>query len=478
MKNSLKLEKVYQSLVNQSLEQRSQCNFFFPSINDTLLIFQFHLRHSSTHYQNQSDSNIQEQFREITHFPVDINDNSFEVYLCSIDGFQNTEITSTEVYFEPVSYTPAIRAVETSSRLPNICHLNFSDLENKWISIGNMSESLMNQRSIFIPEDNSILVMGGTQDEFLFSNKIQKYQLINQSLILNFSSSMNIKRNLYSADRLSLSGLILLIATSEEQSIAELFDPISSHTTSIEMLTNRRFYTSVVLPKEDRIILIGGNNYSSTVLSTGDVFNGTHFLPILNKMMVKRIYHTATYIPTMNKILITGGRDNENDGKNTYDTIEFYDITSNMFERIPNITMSIARARHTATYIPFPIDKVLIIGGETNDINYLDSCELFDIQTLSFTKQGTIAYGRSDHHAALLNNNNDILITDGISNSMSIISSEVFSLKTMSSCPTATMNTLRERFTSTLIPLTGEVLVCGGRDIFYNTLNSCELYIP
>ena len=346
-----------------------------------------------------------------------------------------------------------------------------------------MSDAIMDHRSTFVLEENSIFITGGAKDQLLFSNAVQNYEFANQSLSLRANKSMIVKRVLHAADRLPLSGLILLtgttpISTSKEQTIAELLDPISGQTKAIEMLTNRRFHTSVVIPTEDKVVLIGGSNYSSTVLSTGDVFNGTHFIPVLNTMMVQRIYHTATYIPTLNKILIIGGRDAEHSERNTYNTIEFYDVTSNMFERLPNITMTTARARHTATYIPSPVNKLLIIGGENNESHYLDSCELFDIQTLRFTKYGNINFGRYDHQAILLNNHNNILITDGISNSISIIQSEIFSLKTMSACQAGEMNTLRERFTSTLIPSTGEVLVCGGRDIFYSALNSCELYVP
>ncbi|CAF0793166.1 unnamed protein product [Adineta ricciae] len=501
--DTLQLEKVYQELA-----QQSQCNYFLPSIDDTLFVFQFHLRHSSSVCKNQLcrkklDASVYHQLHTITYFPIQISySTTLELNLCSIVGFPNTgnyskccskknqyschftrETSSTDLYTDPISWAPAVRIVTTSAPSASICQSNSSDRRNKWIIVGNMSEAIMDHRSTLVLEENSILITGGAKDQLFFSDAVQNYQFANQSLLLRVNKSMIVKRFLHSTDRLPLSGLILLtgttpISTSKEQTIAELLDPISGQTKSIEMLTNRRFHTSVVIPTDDKVVLIGGNNYSSTVLSTGDVFNGTHFIPILNTMMVQRIYHTATYIPTLNKVLIIGGRDAEHSERNTYNTIEFYDVTSNMFERLPNITMTTARARHTATYIPSPVNKLLIIGGENNESHYLDSCELFDIQTLTFTKYGNINFGRYDHQAILLNNHNNILITDGISNSISIIQSEIFSLKTMSACQAGEMNTLRERFTSTLIPSTGEVLVCGGRDVFYSALNSCELYVP
>ncbi|CAF1354953.1 unnamed protein product [Adineta steineri] len=489
-KNILQLEKKYQNIVKQAFDKRpTQCTFFFPNINDTLLTFQFHLKHSFLSLcKNQSClkelySNIYEQLQNITYFTIEIDNEFIEFNLCSIINFPYTENSSTDNYDEYSTLTSTVHSVTTSSQPPNTCQINSTNLQNKWIKVGNMFEYLMYHRSTYVPQDNSVLITGGTRNEFIYFNTIQKYIISNQSFVMNLHRSMKIKRALHSADLLPLLGLVLLtggtsLSTPKEQLTAELLDPISGEITSIEMLTNRRYHTSVVIPLDNKVLLLGGHNYSSTILSTGDLFNGTHFIPIVNTMMVQRIYHTATYIPTINKILIIGGRDNENNRRNTYSTIEFYDVETNMFEILPNITMSMARARHTATYIPFPKDQLLIIGGENNDIYHINSWELFDIKTLSFIHKGTIQYGRFDHHATLLNNNHDILITDGFSNTLSIVPSEIFNLKTMLSCQAATMNKIREAFTTTLIPSIGEVFVCGGRDISYNTLNSCELYTP
>ena len=344
-----------------------------------------------------------------------------------------------------------------------------------------MAEPLMYSQSTYIPMDESILITGGTEDELLPSDTMQKYLIANRSFATNAIPSMKTKRMLHTADLLSPSGLVLLtgttlLAATDEQPSAELFDPLVADIKSIAMVTNRRYHTSTVIPSTNQVVLIGGEDSSSAVLPTGELFNLTRFVSIANAMAVKRIYHTATYIPSLNKILIVGGRDLEFQTQNTYSTVELYDLATNRFEPLLNVTMATARARHTATYIPSPAEKIVIIGGENNQVHYLDSCEVFDVRTLSFIDQGSIEHGRYGHHAILLNDYNDILITDGASNSNSIVPSEVFSVDRMSSCQAALMNLPRERFTATLIPQTGEVLVCGGRDITYTSVASCELY--
>lgn len=102
-------------------------------------------------------------------------------------------------------------------------------------------------------------------------------------------------------------------------------------------------------------------------------------------MAYRRIGHTVNYLPTINKILITDGSNGNPDNLIFFDSFELYDVTTNRFQPITSSRMSSRRAGHTANYIPVPINKVLIVGGGSNETNILNTYDIFDVSTLSFT---------------------------------------------------------------------------------------------
>jgi hypothetical protein len=167
---------------------------------------------------------------------------------------------------------------------------------------------------------------------------------------------------------------------------AELFNSISGVTSIVSMSMDRATHKSAVIPNSNKTVLIGGQNSSYLAINTGDVFDGTQFMPVHNTMIHGRIGHTVTYLPTINKVLITGGSNGNTDDPQFSDTVEWYDVRTNMFQTF-GVRMSSKRAGHTATYIPVPFNKVLIVGGGSNQTNVLNT---FDVLTLSFVANGTM----------------------------------------------------------------------------------------
>jgi len=112
-------------------------------------------------------------------------------------------------------------------------------------------------------------------------------------------------------------------------------------------------------------------------------------------MAVDRYGHTATLLPT-GKVLITGGTDSNN---NSLDSAEIYDPASDSFSATG--TMARQRSGHTATLLAN--GKVLIADLSANDKSSpLDPGEIYDPATGAFTPTDIVARARSGAFAVLL----------------------------------------------------------------------------
>ncbi len=214
---------------------------------------------------------------------------------------------------------------------------------------------------------------------------------------------------------------------------AELFNLTTGRTTLINMSSIRFDHQSTMIDSSNKIVLIGGTNENGTVSNSGDVFDGYTFTSVPNQMIYGRRYHTVSYLPTINKILIVGRETTIDCVPKILNTVELYNINTNMFESLTNIIMSSPRSLHTATLLKNNIDILIVDGYSSNeaiDVSYqpIAPCELFNIPTMSTT----------------------------------II---------------ANMNVPRAFHTGILLPTTSDVLCCGDVDSNNTPLSSCERYI-
>ena len=177
-----------------------------------------------------------------------------------------------------------------------------------------------------------------------------------------------------------------------------------------------------------------------------------------NSTSSPRLNHTATLLDN-GKVLITGGSLDSHD----LDTAEVYDPTSESFTPVGHMTT--ARSNHAATLLPG--GKVLITGGY--GAGYGDSsAELFDPATGTFIPTGTMAEGHSRHCATLLPSGM-VLITAGSLNGFSELYDPAAGTFTL------TGKTVKRHGwgTSATPLLNGKILVVGG-----TSDASAELYDP
>ena len=335
-----------------------------------------------------------------------------------------------------------------------------------WRRAHNMSTDRMLHRSAFIDGMNMTIITGGCSaliDVFFASNGS-----------ITHRGDMTTTRCDHSADLLP-NGLVLIagcpvafdsphLTRDDNGCVADLYDPHSGTIKrKAEMIVCRFRHTSSVIHTNHstKVLLAGGNDGS--IIASGEVFDakkGT-FHPVNNSMPEPRAYHTATALPS-GHVIIAGGCRNDGD---CLDSLVLYNSRVNRFFPL-SAHFSGQRAFHTATYIP-STESILFVCGTVFD--------LFDVPTLTFVTNGSTLHPRQEHTATLLLDGR-VLITGGIEN-YGLASCEIYDPLTNKFIQAANMSTGRYWHTATLNPTTGEVLVCGGRNL-QGLFNSCEIYSP
>jgi galactose oxidase-like protein len=138
-------------------------------------------------------------------------------------------------------------------------------------------------------------------------------------------------------------------------------------------------------------------------------------------------------------------------------------------------SLNVARAYHTATLLS---DGRVLVAGGTN-IGILDSAELYDPVTGTWSVTGRLNAPRSYHTATLLRDGK-VLVLGGVRGRVEIDgvlnSAELYDPQTGTWSVTGSLNTRRIDHTATLLQ-NGKVLVAGGVD-GKDSLNHAELYDP
>ncbi|MBK7705802.1 MAG: hypothetical protein IPJ30_08460 [Acidobacteria bacterium] len=169
------------------------------------------------------------------------------------------------------------------------------------------------------------------------------------------------------------------------------------------------------------------------------------------ELRTARAAHTATTLAN-GKVLVIGGFGVDT---KSIDSVELFDPASKTFS--DGGRMRSARSSHTATLLRD--GRVLIAGGYDGD--YLDSAEIYDPATGSFKGIGKMTMPRSDHAAVLLSDGR-VLLAGGVGIGWTFLAdAELFDPATGTFSKTGSMNLVRESHTTTLLN-DGRVLITGG----------------
>lgn len=252
-----------------------------------------------------------------------------------------------------------------------------------------------------------------------------------------------------------------MLASLPVRATTDTFSPTGS-------LSVARSNHTATLLSDGRVLVTGGFDYSNLdPLSSAEIYNpDSGSWSGAAAMEYTRKYHTATLLPNGQVLVVGGVADSDYTDLNS---AELYDPVSDSWS--PTGDLATARDSHTATLLPN--GKVLVAGGYGAS-GPLDSAELYDPAQGTWTSAGNLATARYSHTATLLTNGM-VIVAGGNSSSIGNVilnSAEIYDPSSNSWTLAAPMGSARFLHSATLLS-NGKVLMVGGQD-----LASAEVYDP
>ncbi len=249
---------------------------------------------------------------------------------------------------------------------------------------------------------------------------------------------------------------------------AELYDPSSGTWSATGSMTTARDLHTATLLADGKVLVAGGRG-ASDLLASAELYDpNTGTWSATGSMTTARYGHTATLLAD-GKVLVAVGAGGGSGASGWLDSAELYDPSSGTWSATGSMTT--ARYVHTATLLTD--GKVLVAGGIVSD-EALSSAELYDPSTGTWSATGSMTTARLTHTATLLTDGR-VLVAGGAVSGASLparATAELYDPSTGTWSATGSLTPSREDHTATLLA-DGKVLVAGGRG-----RGSAELYDP
>jgi hypothetical protein len=213
-------------------------------------------------------------------------------------------------------------------------------------------------------------------------------------------------------------------------------------------------------------VLLGGATLSQNI-ARRDLLPVGHLIAG-HDMTSARGGHSATVLPDF-RIFLAGGKDQHG---NILDTTEIYDSSTETFTRAAK--MIVPREGHAAGVLSD--GKILIAGGVTRGGTALASSEDYDFETGEFTRRGTMHAARIRPGVTVLRDGR-ILVTGGTNGKTVLSSAETYEVLNGKWTLAGKMTTARLGHTATLLA-DGRVLITGGMSSQHKALSSAEIFDP
>ncbi|WP_375769136.1 hypothetical protein NR798_46965 [Archangium gephyra] len=243
------------------------------------------------------------------------------------------------------------------------------------------------------------------------------------------------------------SGKVLVAGGSSDQ--AELYDPVAGTWAATTGLAKHRERNALVALPSGKVVLLGGSKEAFFA----EVFDPAAETWAAPGRAANRAGHTLMVLPS-GKVLAAGGfRTWESPG---LDSAELYDPVTRSWSATGSLLQ--ARLAHTSTLLPS--GKVLVAGGMFERGTELETAELYDPAAGTWSPAGSMALRRVDHTATLLPSGK-VLVVGGCDSAMCHRSAELYDPAANTWSPAAVPLAARRTHTATLLP-SGKVLVVGG----------------
>lgn len=221
----------------------------------------------------------------------------------------------------------------------------------------------------------------------------------------------------------------------------------------------RRGHTSTALA-DARVLITGGENQTGAVREVEIIDLRSQTVKLTTPLKLARFRHTATLLKD-GRVLVAGGWN----GKEIFNTTEIFDPAANTFS--PGPTLTRPRAAHNAFALA---DGRVFITGGCDDA----SAEVFDPKTETFTLLNGKMFAARRFHSTIVLQDNNVLLVGGVDqNGQRLDSAELFDTTTLSFSKTVGATKIRRVHPTLRLLPDGKVQIIGGD---YD--GTMELYDP
>ncbi|MEV4805374.1 DUF6603 domain-containing protein [Nonomuraea sp. NPDC049421] len=250
-----------------------------------------------------------------------------------------------------------------------------------------------------------------------------------------------------------------------------VFDPVAGTWTPTGQLTTARHLHSLTRLSDGRVLAFGGTAEDGSALATAEVYDPIAerwtAVPAGTFTPTARHGHTATLLASQ-KVLVTGGTGRRDGEPAVLDSAHLFDPATGTWQ--DTAPMTDARTGHQA--VRLRDGRILVIGGALltgTGRAALAYCEIYAPATGTWTPAGSLTTPRAGHQATLLPNGT-VLVTGGDTlagrhgttyRAGSLDSAELYNPATDTWTAVAPMPGGRSRHRAVLLP-SGKVLVLGG----------------
>jgi len=336
--------------------------------------------------------------------------------------------------------------------------LLYDPASGTFVPTGSMTSARSAHTSTLLP-DGRVLITGG---ELSTGQKLRSAEIYDPAtgVFTLVPQAMSISRSKHTANLLPDSKVLVVGGRN-----ADLFDPVSQTFTQIYSTPVDRKNHATLLLMDGTILITGG--YVGPPSDSAEIYNPATqtFTVLAATMTIPRANHTMTLLLD-GTVLIAGGFS----GTSPHDQTEIYNPVQQTFT--VGTSMLFHRSNHDA--LRLSNGKVLVIGGTTLESGFLAENEIYDPASQSWSIHDTMVENRSGATATMLSGN--ILVAGGVTGSRTLQTAEVLDPSTMTFTSLGNMTAGRNQHTDTLLP-DGQVLLAGGSTDAV-ILDSAEVFNP
>lgn len=321
--------------------------------------------------------------------------------------------------------------------------------------------------------DGRVLIIGGKETQGkntghglniaeMYNPKSNKFEL---------AGKLNMTREGHKAILLK-SGDVFIYGGQSGQDIVGYPEKYNHLNSKFELISkgNPKIWHTLTLINNN-VLILGGktwdlkgksyHHYNEYISNISEIYDPINNIEILEKMNKRRNGHTATVLNN-GTVLITGG---DKEG-----TAEIYNPHTNEFKLIGKLN----KIRYGQSAYLLKNGNVILIGGDNDN-----TVEIYNPKKNKFELAGSLIEKRRSGYATALLDNDTVLIIGGTKpltwGYTDLKSSEIYDPIEQKTIKGPSMRNVRANPTATTL-LNGNILVCGGTDVYYIHKKNCELY--